>query len=242
MKQLIIFFILATFAVSSMAQTEYPTELVVEGKSSIKLIPEQLIFNVRISATDLNYTRCTDLAIEKAQQITDEFLKNGIDKDLIKTMNYSIREIREYDNVTRKSVFKGYKAEIPVVIKTLFNNPKNDVIFEIIKNNFNADFNLNFALTPEQKEEAKEKLIAMAIEDAKQKADIIKEHANIKTYRIRNVQYGEPQLIGMHNRPDYNLQKESISIRGVAASGGITNTLNPSEIEMRTSVVIAWNI
>uniref|UniRef100_UPI00321777C8 SIMPL domain-containing protein n=1 Tax=uncultured Draconibacterium sp. TaxID=1573823 RepID=UPI00321777C8 len=241
MKQLFTLFILAAFAVSSLAQDKFPEEMVIEGKSSVKLIPEQLIFNVRISATDTNYAACTDLVLQKAQQITDKFIENGIDKDLIKTLNYSIRELREYDNIERKAVFKGYKAEIPVVIKTLYNNPKNDIIFEIIKSNFNADFNLTFALTPEQKEQAKEELIALAIEDAKQKAKIISENAGIKMYNIRRIQYGEPQLIGMYTRPNYDMQKESFMLRG-AASEGITNTLNPSEIEMRTSVVIAWDI
>ncbi len=241
MKQLITLFILATVALSSIAQNQYPDDLVVEGKSSVKLIPEQLIYNVRISVSDSNYTRCTEMALEKAELLTKEFTGNGIDKDLIKTLNYSIREIREYDNITRQQVFKGYRAEIPVLIKTVTDYPKNDLIFEIIKNNFNADFSLSFALTPEQKESVKEKLIELAVEDAQQKAKIITESAGIKMYGIRHIQYGEPQLIGTYTRPNYEMQNESIMIRGAASSGG-ASTLNPSEIEMRTSVVIAWRL
>jgi uncharacterized protein YggE len=241
MKQFILFTAIALFSISSFAQKQYPDELVIEGKSSIKLTPEQFIFNVRISATNENYTECANEVLRKAQEITDQFTKNGIDKDLIKTRNYSIREIREHDYKTNKSVFKGYRAEIPVIIKTVSGNPKNDVIFEIIKNNFNADFNLSFALTPEQKDEVKEKLIALAIEDAKQKAEIITENAGVKKYGIRHIQYGEPRLVGSYSHPNYDLQKESVMIRGASSTGG-TSALNPTEIEMTTKVVIAWRI
>jgi hypothetical protein len=240
MKQLITLFILATVAISSFAQNQYPDDLVVEGKSSVKLIPEQLIFNVRISVSDSVYSACTEKVLKKAEMLTNQFTKNGIDKDLIKTLNYSIREVREYDNITRQQVFKGYQAEIPVMIKTVADYPKNDLIFEIIKTNFNADFTLLFALTPKQKESVKEKLIELAVEDAKQKAKIIAKSAEIKIYGIRHIQYGEPQLIGAYSRANYELQKETIMIRGAASS--VSDTLNPSEIEMSTSVIIAWRI
>jgi len=239
MNKLILFIAIMAYAISSVAQCETPNELLVEGKASLKIIPEQIIYRVQISASHENYAQCTEMVIEKAQKIKDKFITNGIDPDLIKTTNYAIREIREHDHVTRKSVFKGYKATIPVLIKAQTNYPKNDVIFEIIKNNFNADFNLSFALTPQQKEKAKEKLIAMAVEDAQEKAKIIKESAGVQTHRIANIQYGEPQLISGYARPNYKLQNEQLMLRG-SSDPGITSTLNPAEIEMQTRIIIAW--
>lgn len=241
MKHIILLFIVLGFAAQSMAQNQYPDELVVEGKSSVKLVPEQFMFNVRISVDDSSYSVCAEKALKEAEMLTNEFTKNGIDKDLIKTHNYSIREVREYENISRKSVFKGYQADIPVLIETVADYPKNDLIFEIIKNNFNADFSLSFALTPDQKENVKEKLIQLAVEDAQQKAEIIAKSAGIKIFGIRHIQYGEPQLIGTYSHPNFEMRKESIMIRGTASAGG-TSALNPSEIEMSTSVVIAWRI
>lgn len=241
MKRIILLIAIIGIAFASVAQDQTANELVVEGKASLKIIPEQIIYRVQISASDENYAQCTDIVLKKAQEIKDKFIANGIDEDWIKTSNYSIREIREHDPVSRKSVFKGYKADIPVIIKTTTDYAKNDVIFDIIKNNFSANFNLTFALTPEQKEQAKEKLIAMAVTDAKQKAAIIKESAGIKTFAITNIQYGEPQLISGYARPNYKLQNEQLMIRG-SSSLGSTATLNPAEIEMQTRIIIAWHL
>jgi len=239
MKKILFLITLATLAIPGFAQM--CDQIVIEGKSSVKMAPEQYIFNVRISVTDSNYTKCGDLALKEADKIAKEFTKNGIDKDLIKTQNYSIREIRERDYTTNKQVFKGYRAEIPVIIKTHIDYDKNDLIFEIIKNNFGSNFNLNFALTPKQTDKVKEELIALAVEDAKQKAKVVAESADLKLGSISKIQYGEPRLIRSFSNTSYDLQKESVMIRGASAMGG-TSVLNPSEIEMRTQIVISWRI
>lgn len=170
-------------------------------------------------------------------------MDNNIDKELIKTLNYSIREIREHDYKTRKQVFKGYRAEIPVVIKTPTDYDKNDKIFEIIINNFNADFNLNFALTPEQIETAKQELISLAVEDAKEKATAIVQSAGVELGEISKIQYGEPRTIRNFTHANYDLLNSG-QLVGISAesSRGITKTLKPAEIEMRTNIMIAWEI
>ncbi len=239
MKQLVLIIALALFAITTFAQM--CDQVVIEGKSSVKMAPEQYIFNVRISVSDSNYTTCANLALKEAEKIASEFKRNGIDKDLVKTQNYSIREIREHDYVTKKLEFKGYQAEIPIIIKTVADYEKNDIIFEIIKNNFEANFNLSFALTPAQTDEVKAKLISLAVEDAHQKAKIIAESSEIKLGNISKIQYGEPQLIRGFSNTSYELQTEQIMIRGSGKIGG-TNALNPSEIEMSTSIIIAWQI
>lgn len=236
MKQLIILFILATLSTSSFAQNE----ITVEGKSSVKLVPEQLIFNMNMSVKDTVYTKCADLAIKKIELIKSEFTKNGIDKDLIKTQNYSIREIRKHDYKTQKTIFEGFEASIPITIKTKRDYNKNDQIFEIIKNNFEANFNLNFALTPEQIEKVKAKLIDLAIQDAKQKAHVIKESAELKLGKISKIQYGEPRSVRPYSN-NSDLLKAG-NIRAMSAESSITETINPDEMEMRTEIMIAWEI
>lgn len=239
MKKITILFVMALFAFPTFAQM--CDQIVIEGKSSVKMAPEQYIYNVKITVIDSNYTECTNLILTEANKITKEFEANGIDKDLIKTQNYSIREIRERDYKTQLSVFKGYTATIPITIKTHVDYAKNDLIFEIIKNNFGANFNLNFALTPEQTEKVKEKLIALAVEDAKQKAKVVAQSADLDLGTISKIQYGEPKTIRGFSNHSYDLQKEQLMIRGSSSIGG-TSALNPSEIEMRTNIVIAWRI
>lgn len=236
MRQLVALFIFMVFSVSSFAQSE----IVIEGKSSVKLVPEQLIFTMNMSVKDSVYTKCANLAIEKIEKIKSEFTKHGIDKDLIRTQNYSIREIKRHDYKTKKSVFDGFEASIPITIKTTKDYNKNDQIFEIIKNNFEANFNLNFALTPEQIEAVKEKLITLAVEDAKQKVKVISQSADVKIGKISKIQYGEPRTIRGFNSSN-DLMKAG-NMMQMESSERIVEILNPNEIEMRTNITMAWEI
>lgn len=237
MKQIIILFILATFSLGAIAQGK----IIVEGKSSVKLVPEQLIFNINMSVKDSNYTECANLAIEKIEKIKEQFTKNGIDEELIKTQNYSIREVRRHDYKTQKSVFEGFQASIPISIKTNRSYAKNDLIFEIIKNNFNADFSLNFSLTSEQLEKVKVKLIALAVKDAQQKAEIIAQSANIELGAINTIQYGEPREIRGFE-PINELMMSGRMAKMEADVANFTSSITPDDVEMRTKIDISWTI
>jgi len=229
------------FAAAAFAQSAQVSLLTVEGKSSLKLIPEELFFTVNLSVTDSNYNQCADLAVEKLSHIKQLFIDNGIDEDLLKSNSYSIRELSKYDPQTRKQVFEGYEASIPLTIRTKRDYKKNDLIFTLIKNNLESNFNLNFSLSDEQMEEVKEKLIALAVQDAKEKAQWIAKAAETKLGVIKNIQYGEPRMIRGYNN---NMELMTADIMPITreASAKITEVLSPNEVEMRTDIVISWQI
>lgn len=241
MKILIPFILISILSFHSFAQDSFFEAVVVEGKSTLKLVPELITFSINLSVIDTNYTTCTELAMKEIERVKSEFAKNDIDKKLIQTVNYSIREEREHDPKSRKQIFKGYRASIPIIIKTQLDYSKNDLIFEIIKNNFKAAFNLNFSLSPKQIESVKEELIEMAVKDAKTKATQLAKSADIKLGRISKIQYGEPQTIRGFTQS--NLELRNSSVRSMSSSYKMNiESLNPVEIEMQTNVMIAWKI
>ena len=241
MKKTILSLAIMLFAFGSFAQNNQNGILTVEGKSSVKLAPEEISFTVNFSVKNDDYKQCAEMSVEKMDEIKKLFIKNGIDEDLIKTNSFSIREVQKYDPQTRKSVFDGYEANIPVTIRTKKDYEKNDKIFELIKDNLQSNFNLNFALSEEQMEAVKEKLIKLAVEDAKQKASVIAQSAELEIGKIKSVQYGEPRMIGTYNTNMELMRAESLPLLS-ASKADITSVLSPDEIEMRTNIVIAWEI
>ncbi|WP_321345949.1 SIMPL domain-containing protein [uncultured Draconibacterium sp.] len=241
MKKTILSLAIMLFAFGSFAQNNQNGILTVEGKSSVKLAPEEISFTVNFSVKNDDYKQCAEMSVEKMDEIKKLFIKNGIDEDLIKTNSFSIREVQKYDPQTRKSVFDGYEANIPVTIRTKKDYEKNDKIFELIKDNLQSNFNLNFALSEEQMEAVKEKLIKLAVEDAKQKAAVIAQSAELEIGKIKSVQYGEPRMIGTYNTNMELMRAESMPLLS-ASKADITSVLSPDEIEMRTNIVIAWEI
>ena len=241
MKYIISLILISILSFHSFAQDSFCENIVVEGKSSVKQVPEMITFSINLSVTDTNYTNCTELAIKEIERVQSEFTKNDIDKKLIQTVSYSIREEREHDPVLRRQVFKGYRATIPVRIKTNTDYSKNDLIFEIIKNNFKANFTLNFSLSPKQIESVKEKLIEMAVKDAKTKALQLAKSADIKLGRVSKIQYGEPQTIRNFTQSKYELRRSTMQNESHSTGMNI-ESLNPIEVEMHTNVMLAWEI
>ncbi|AHW62093.1 hypothetical protein FH5T_15105 [Draconibacterium orientale] len=229
------------FAFGSFAQNNQNGIITVEGKSSVKLAPEEISFTVNFSVKDENYKQCAEMSVEKIDKIKKLFIKNGIDEELIKTNSFAIHEVQKYDPQLRQPVFEGYEANIPVTIRTQKDYEKNDKIFELIKDNLQSNFNLNFALSEEQMEMVKEKLIQLAVEDAKQKATVIAQSADVQLGKIKSIQYGEPRMIGTFNT-NMELMNAEILPMTRNAKADITSVLSPNEIEMRTNIVIAWEI
>lgn len=222
-------------------QSAASSQITVEGKSSVKLIPEDLSFVVNLSAKDNNYTKCAEMAVEKMENIKQLFVKNGIDEDLIKANSYSIREVQKYDPELRQSISDGYEANIPVTIRTKRDYKKNDKIFELVKDNLESNFNLNFYLSDEQMDAVKEKLITLAVKDARQKAEWIVKASETTLGKIKNIQYGEPRMIGAFNNRNELMVSDMMPMMR-EASAKITEVLSPDEIEMQTSIVVSWEI
>jgi len=241
MKKIILSLAVMLFAFGSFAQNNQNGIITVEGKSSVKLAPEEISFTVNFSVKDENYKQCAEMSVEKIDKIKKLFIKNGIDEELIKTNSFAIHEVQKYDPQLRQSVFEGYEANIPVTIRTQKDYEKNDKIFELIKDNLQSNFNLNFTLSEEQMEMVKEKLIQLAVEDAKQKATVIAQSANVQLGKIKSIQYGEPRMIGTFNT-NMELMNAEILPMTRNAKADITSVLSPNEIEMRTNIVIAWEI
>nr|WP_321355911.1 SIMPL domain-containing protein [uncultured Draconibacterium sp.] len=241
MKKIILSLAVIVISLGSFAQNNQGGIITVEGKSSVKLAPEDISFTVNFSVKNENYKQCAEMSVEKMDDIKKLFIENGIDEELIKTNSFSIREVQKYDPQLRQSVFEGYEANIPVTIRTKKDYEKNDKIFELIKDNLQSNFNLSFALSEEQMETVKEKLIQLAVEDAQQKATVIAKSADVQLGKIKSIQYGEPRMIGLRNS---NMELMNAEIMPIAldAKADITSVLSPNEIEMRTNIVIAWEI
>ncbi|HPF52540.1 MAG TPA: SIMPL domain-containing protein [Draconibacterium sp.] len=235
---LIIAIILTSFA---HAQTNSNSQITVEGKSLVKLMPEDLSFTVNLSVKDKDYNVCAEMAVEKMSHIKKLFVENGIDENLIKTNSYSIHEVQKYDPELRQSVSDGYEANIPITIRTKRDYKKNDVIFDLIKDNLESNFNLNFSLSDEQTDAVKEKLISLAVKDARQKAEWIVSASGTKLGKIKNIQYGEPRMVfGINNRQD--LMQYDVMPMMREANAKITEILTPYEVEMQTNIIISWEI
>lgn len=196
---------LILFAIFSFSQDPFCETIVIQGQSSVKQTPELVVFFIEFTVRDTNFEQCANLALQKIESVKSQFIKNDLEEDLVKTVNYSISEENKPDNRSGQQIFIGYRARIPLSIKTNVSNPDASKIFEIIKSNFRSNFRINFELSENQIENIKEKLIELAVQDATSKAEILAENLNVKLGRISKIQYGDSQMVRDFTRSNYNL-------------------------------------
>jgi uncharacterized protein YggE len=242
MKHLFLVFLLGINITVLFAQDPFCETIVVEGKSSIKMVPEIISFHIQFTLKNQDYTECQELALKKIEKIKSDFKKNNIDQDLIKTLNFSVRELTRRIPETGEQIFVSYQAQIPMLIRTEYSNEEVPKIFELIKNNFKSDVNINFDLSEAQVNAMKKKLIELAIEDAKSKASLLVENLDYQLGKVSKIQYGDPQKIRNFTRTNYDLIT-SHQLEALSSTSRISpDVLTPAKIEMRTNVMLAWEI
>lgn len=236
---IVFFFFLTT---TSFSQDEFCETIVVQGKSMISMTPEIVNFNINFTVKDSSFVRCSELALEKINEIKNQFIENDIDTNLVKTISYYVREEMRYDERIRQQISDGYIAGIPLSVKSRLDNPTSNKIFEVIKNNFKSNLNISFELSENQIKKIKDELIKLAVEDATSKAKTLTESLNIELGSINKIQYGDPNFIRNFTRSNYDLVS-SMQLETLSSTAQINfNTLTPAEIVMSTNVMLAWSI
>ena len=240
-KVILILLAVLTLCFNSFSQ-EIDNVLIVEGKGLVKIEPEIVKFLINFESNDTNYSRCVENSLLKIKNAKDLFEKTGVPRNELKSLNYSVKKDYKYNSQTKQKDFIGYKTNAPLVIEIKLNKPYVDKVFEIVNKKIQTSYTLSFELSSNQLDSARNELIELAVLDAKEKAKSICRETNISLGKVLKVQYGEPKIISNFIRPGYELMHErnsKILLRGTSST---LNTLTPKNIELKTHIVIGWEI
>ncbi|MEH0157187.1 SIMPL domain-containing protein [Limibacter armeniacum] len=239
MKKLLTILVLLTGMITTtMAQTNDNDKsmITVEGKATFSMLPEKMIIQIPISVEDTDYTQCSKKMKEALAALRGALEKNGIDKEALKTQHFQINENYEYTQGRRIKV--GYKGSVNMLVEQKFTQDLLDKVVEVMQNDtFPYGYNVMFDLTEEQKKAAGEKAIEMAVADAKHKAKILTQAAEVKLGKIHAIHYDVANIRPIPLSPMY---KQDMAMS--RAGGGDQLELTPKEIEVEKSVTIAWII
>jgi uncharacterized protein len=228
------------FSMSAFAQDQFCETIITQGKSTISQIPEIISFRIELEVEDIDYHRCSILALDKIDSLKLAFSESGLDPNTIRTSSYQTSEVTERDPRTNRSVFRGYKTRIPTIIEVPYGDIEADKIFELLRSAFESEININFRLSAVQVKNVEQELLFMAVQDATDKATALANKLGIEIGSVKKVQYGDPQTIRNFTSPNSEFQ---VSPSPMSYTSQVRiRTLNPVEISMGASVVIAWEI
>ncbi len=228
----IITFLFILSAPLLLAQTQSKI-MVVEGKASVKATPERTRVNIPLNARDSEYSDCNDKLISTFNSLKKALVKAGFEENQLKSSSIRIDDDYQYQNSQRVKV--GYIGNMSVNLEmTTAADELGDLIDVLSKPEFSFGYSLNFALSEEQKLDLENRAMETAVRDAKHKAQVLANAADVELGYILELRYSDSQVsVGPLMRAEFTKMSDD-------TAGPIS--LNPSEINIEKSVVITWGI
>jgi hypothetical protein len=160
----------------------------VEGKSEIKILPDEALIRVSLVAKAMKTEEATELLNKKAAAVTRGLKKSGVDTYALKADNYFVNVNRVYSKGTSRD--SGYVAS--QTLNVLVKDTGEDLleIIEVLHGSVDMGFQLQFQLSDIKRKEYKARLLQEAIMDARQKAAIIAESLELGELTVYEVSYG----------------------------------------------------
>lgn len=206
------------------------------GKATVK--PDQIVIRMNFEAKDKNYDRAISLAAQQVADLKHAFQNAGFGTDALKTTDFHIRT--DYDRVKDKnqnyiSVFAGYECTHHT--KVVFDwEPERlaAALGAIAASMVNPTIDIDF--TVKNPAAVNKMILRDATQNAKQKAQILCEAADVKLGQLLDIQYhwGEVEL--------YSRTKYSAGDCLMSECAPCEIDIDPDDIQAGDTVTFVWQV
>jgi uncharacterized protein YggE len=214
----------------SQVTTEKSAAFSASGKSTIATIPDKVELTLGISRRENDINQAQSRANEIINKINTDIQALGVSKDNIKTQNYSIYPIYDYNSGSQQ--ITGYSVDISLSVSLTDFEKLNTVVDLATQAGANQVGGIQFKLSEEKEEQVKAEARAEAIEDAKANAQELARLAGMKLGKVINV-IEEPQP--MYPGPMY--AAEAMAKGG---GGGAPTNIEPGSTSYSYMVTVSY--
>lgn len=211
--------------------------LKVTGKGDFKVRPDMTRVAMTIEGVHKNYAHSLELCEKSTEELLAVVRGLGFERRDLKTVSFDIQvgyeNYKDFDGEW-KSRFKGY--EFRHVMKIEFESD-NHLLGRLLNGLAGIPTKPEFTISyfVKDNEGAKNKLLGRAVEDAKQKAEILASSAGVKLKQIQSIDYSWSEV-----RFERNLNNSDFS---TGCTGfPVELDIEPDDIELSDTVTVVWEI
>lgn len=212
----------------SQVTTEKSAAFSASGKSSISTIPDKVEITLGISRRESNINQAQSRANEIINKINSDIQGLGVSRDNIKTQNYSIYPIYDYNSGTQQ--ITGYSVDISLSVSLTDFEKLNTVVDLATQAGANQVGGIQFTLSEEKEEQVRAEARAEAIEDAKANAQELARLAGMKLGKVINV-IEEPQPSD---------QFYAVEAMAKGSGGGAPTNIEPGSTNYSYTVTVSY--
>jgi len=165
--------------------TEKSSAFSATGQSSVSTVPDKVEISLGVSLKENDIQQAQARANGIIQKINADLQGLGIDKNDIKTQNYSIYP--NYDYQTGGQRLIGYSVDVTLSVSLTDFQKLNQVVDLATQAGANQVSGIQFTLSDEKEREVKAQARAEAIEDAKTNAKDLADLAGMRLGKVINI-------------------------------------------------------
>jgi uncharacterized protein YggE len=162
----------------------------VKGLGKTKISPDQVIAHIAVQSVQNDYAFAIKKLNDKVDYFTRLLKKADFGTDEVKMSNIDFGKNYEYTQQGRQEA--GYRAMQSLTLEFSYNKDRiADLLGGLSNSKEDYEINFNFTLSDELQEKSRTEVIALAVTDARNKAETIARAAGISLSAILRINYGE---------------------------------------------------
>ena len=202
----------------------------VRGTAKASALPDWVVISFNINSNDYDYAKCMEQLADQTDSLRNELVAVGLEKDSLKT--YRFEADTHYERYDRRSVFKGYRASHDIRVEFPFDQEfLNTVLNSLGKTVSKATFRISFIV--KDSEPMRQKAIAEAVKNCKEKALVLSEAAGVTLGEILQINYSWSEV-----RFESSMSLCAMESTMAESSYDIT----PEDVDLSESVTTIWAI
>lgn len=211
----------------------------VTGKGKIKVHPDTTRLTLTVERTYKNYDETLKCSAEMTEELKNLFAAFGFEKSDLKTLSFNIgTEYEDYkEHGVYKQRFEGYSFRHVLKIEFDSDNKRlGKILYALSHSPVCPEFKISY--TVKNPESAKNELLANAVSDAKEKAEVLAKAAGVPLKEIQGIDYswGEIQF---ETRP-VEMMKEMNTCS--CENETFDMDIEPDDIDAEDTVTVVWEI
>lgn len=211
----------------------------VTGRGSVSVKPDTTSLKITFEGLYKDYEETVRQSSEKTKLLREAIEKSGLSGEDLKTKDFSIQSeyesYRDHNNDYQKR-FVGYKFHHRTEIKFPNDNKMlGRILYELSVCSVKVEFSIDY--TVKDKDAVKKEVIKRAVENSREKAEILATAAGVTLGEIQSIDYSWGEIEIRTSPVDMFEAK-----RALALEPSYDIDIEPDDIDVADTVTILWEI
>lgn len=210
-------------------------KLKVTGRAKAYFPPDKITLTLTIEAADKEYQKTLDTAAEKLESVQRALTAVGFEKEELKTAAFNVSDEYEYFQTETKGNERqliGYNCSHRLRLEFDMDMERLGKALEALSEcEANAEFHIIFGV--KDIDSVENQLIAQAVRDAAEKAEILAKAAGVKLKEITSISSGEF---------NDNIASPTFFEQEVSVLRAVPVNITPENVDADVSVNVEWEI